>query len=87
MVKFEYAGLPKEGALYVATTSVRLYSVNVLKGDIIAVIGNGTWNLFSFKPNTTTIWSGFRETKTIEELIGSCEELKTLRLAYKNEKV
>lgn len=87
MVKFEDVGLPKEGALYVATTSVRLYSVNVLKGDVIRVVGNGTWNLFSFTPNTATIWSGFREANTIEELIGSCEQLKTLRLAYKNEKV
>ena len=37
MVKFEDVGLPKEGALYVATTSVRLYSVNVLKGDVIGI--------------------------------------------------
>lgn len=88
MVKFKDAGLPKEGALYVATTSVRLYSVNVFKGDVIKVNGNGTWILFAFKPNTTTtLWSGFRESDKMEELIEACEELKTLRLAYKNEKV
>lgn len=87
MVKFKDAGLPKEGALYVATTSVRLYSVKVFKGDAIQVIGNGTWKLYSFTPNTTTTWAGFRETDKIEEVIEACEELKTLRLAYKNEKV
>lgn len=87
MVKFKDAGLPKEGALYVATTSVRLYSVNVFKGDAIQVIGNGTWKLYSFAPSSITIWSGFRKAARIEEVIGACEELKTLRLAYKNEKV
>lgn len=87
MVKFKDAGLPKEGALYVATNSVRIYAVNVLKGDVIKVIGNGTWDLFSFTPNTTTTWAGFRESDRLEELIEACKELKTLRLAYKNEKV